>query len=91
MTTFNLKNFSKNNTPKWAEQLGNAFLALGGFFVALAASASVLETLSPSMLSMPIIAKTIVYSKDVGVIGSMICGGVKSISKCFGIPLKDLQ
>ena len=91
MTTFHIKNFRKNNTPRWAEQIGNFALIVGGICSAIAASCAGLEALpAETILIYPMVNKMIVFGKVAGVYGALICGGVKFFSKMFGIPLKDL-
>lgn len=89
MTTFHIKNFTRNNTPKWASQLGNIALVMGGFFASIVTTAVAVESyfsVVPSNL-----IDIIAYAKVIGTIGSLVCGGVKSFTKLFGIPLKDIQ
>jgi len=90
--TFSLRNFGKHNTPRWAEQLGNFALVLGGFFSAIATTCLTLESLPLDTInSLPFVATTIAIGKTCGVWGVIICGGVKTFSKFFGIPLKDIH
>jgi hypothetical protein len=87
-----IKNFGKHNTPRWAEQIGNGALLLGGMFASVSASCAALEVVPADVLAtLPFAVKTINFGKVVGAYGAMICGGVKSVSKLFGIPLKDIH
>lgn len=89
MTTFHIKNFTRNNTPTWAGQLGNLALILGGFFASIVTTAIAVEgyfDVVPEDL-----VDVIAYAKTIGAIGGLVCGGVKSLTKLFGVPLKDVQ
>lgn len=88
MTTFHIKNFTRNNTPKWAGQLGNIALVIGGFFASIVTTAIAVESyfeVVPKNL-----VDVIAYAKTIGAIGGLVCGGIKSFTKLFGIPLKDI-
>lgn len=89
MTTFKLKNFSKNNTPRWASQIGNSALIIGAFFASAAATATAIESyfeVVPANL-----VDILAYAKLIGATGGLICGFIKTLSKLFGIPLKDVE
>lgn len=89
MTTFKLKNFTKNNTPRWAAQIGNSALIIGAFFASAAATATAIESyfeVVPASL-----IDILAYAKLIGAVGGLFCGFIKTVSKLFGIPLKDLD
>lgn len=98
MTNLKIGNFWKKNTPIWAEQIGNFALIIAGFGVTLGGFMTVgipeIIDLVPAYKT-AIAENTLTDIVNVGtkitMYSAVIGGGVKTVSKFFGIPLKDIE
>ena len=90
MVHFSPNNFWKKNTPDKVEFVGNIALVLGGIGVALGFLLMGVKGFPNSEYIDPLmIFRLTAFGAKLSWWSAIVCGGVKAVSKCFGVPLKD--
>ena len=92
MTNFKFDNFFKKNTPEKIKFVGDVALLIGGVGVALGVFLMTIQV-QPTVayISPATVTKIANFGGQLSWWSAILCGGIKAVSKCFGVPLKDLN
>jgi uncharacterized protein involved in cysteine biosynthesis len=79
MTNFHPRNYKKNNSPKWAQKIGDLSLTAG--------------VIGAAILSIPTIAPIVLPVAVTSLAGWLLGIGTigKAAMKCFGVELKEKE